>query len=163
MNRSLRLAVLTGAILACLAASAADTEVQGCPSHGSGQAFTLTLVHFNDLHARYHPRIYDGEKVSPLALIKGFYESVKAENPCTLFVSAGDEIEKGCVADTVSRGRSTLDVYKALGLDLRVLGNHDFAYGLDMTADLRHQGGRHSDLLEHQAPQRPLGQGLRRG
>ena len=42
---------------------------------------TISFVHFNDFHAHYHPRDYDGRMLSPLSLIRGYRDQVKAENP----------------------------------------------------------------------------------
>jgi len=92
---------------------------------------TISFVHFNDFHAHYHPRNYDGRRLSPLSLIRGYRDQVKAENPNTLFCSAGDEMEKGSLAELLSHGAATIEIYKELGLDLRAVGNHDFAYGLE--------------------------------
>ncbi len=105
---------------ALLAAKAAN------PNH-----VTISLVHFNDLHAHYYPQRYGDISISPLSLIRGHYNAVKAQNPNTLFCSAGDEMEKGSVVEVISGGASTIDIYKLLGLDFRALGNHDFAYSLD--------------------------------
>jgi 5'-nucleotidase/UDP-sugar diphosphatase len=92
---------------------------------------TISFVHFNDFHAHYHPRDYNGRRLSPLSLIRGYRDQVKAENPNTLFCSAGDEMEKGSIAELLSNGAATIEIYKELGLDLRAVGNHDFAYGLE--------------------------------
>ncbi len=88
---------------------------------------TVTFVHVNDLHASYNP--VAGE--SPVARIRGFYQSVRADNPYTLFTDAGDDHEKGSVAELLSGGWSTLEVTHALQFDVRVIGNHDFAWGAD--------------------------------
>ena len=91
----------------------------------------LSFVHYNDLHGHYHPKNYNGRYLSPLSLIRGYFDEVKAENPNSIFCNAGDDMEKGSVVEFLSKGESTIDIYKHLGLDLRALGNHDFAYGLE--------------------------------
>jgi len=97
---------------------------------GSRTVQKISIVHFNDLHASYQPRDYDGRRYSPLSLIRGLYVKTRGENPYTLFVSAGDELEKGSLADLLSLGESTIEIYRQLGLHLRAIGNHDFAYSL---------------------------------
>jgi 2',3'-cyclic-nucleotide 2'-phosphodiesterase (5'-nucleotidase family) len=92
---------------------------------------TISFVHFNDFHAHYSPHDYAGTVLSPLSLLRGYRDQVKAENPNTVFCSAGDEMEKGSLVDLVSGGAATIEIYRHLGLDLRAVGNHDFAYGLD--------------------------------
>ena len=92
---------------------------------------TLSFVHYNDLHGHYKPRNYNGRFLSPLSLIRGYFDQVKAENPNSLFCNAGDDMEKGSLVDLISRGEGTIEINQHLGLDLRAVGNHDFAYGRD--------------------------------
>ena len=100
-------------------------------SRAAARLKTISFVHFNDFHAHYQPHDYHGQSLSPLSLLRGYCDQVKAENPNTLFCSAGDEMEKGSLADLLSHGAATIEIYKELGLDLRALGNHDFAHGLE--------------------------------
>jgi 2',3'-cyclic-nucleotide 2'-phosphodiesterase (5'-nucleotidase family) len=93
----------------------------------SATAQTLTFVHVSDLHARYTP---DGHG-NPYSRLKGYAESVRRENPFTLFTNGGDDHEKGSIAEPRSGGLATLQVVHAMGFDVRVLGNHDFAWQLD--------------------------------
>jgi hypothetical protein len=88
---------------------------------------TLTFLHVSDVHAHYNP---DDSGSSPLARLRGFYHRTRQENPFTLLTNAGDDYEKGSVAEELSRGRTTRQVVQAMGYDVRTLGNHDFAWGL---------------------------------
>ncbi len=108
----------------------AINEMQPAQASALGHKM-ISFVHFNDFHAHYQPRDYNGRSLSPLSLLRGYRDQVKAENPNTLFCTAGDDLEKGSVVDFISRGAATIEIYKELGLDLRAVGNHDFAYGLD--------------------------------
>jgi 2',3'-cyclic-nucleotide 2'-phosphodiesterase (5'-nucleotidase family) len=71
--------------------------------------------------------------------LAAYAQAVRAENPFTLFVDAGDDHEKGSVAEELSHGASTKQVVDAMGFDVRVLGNHDFGWGpahlLDFSRD----------------------------
>nr|NJM03091.1 hypothetical protein [Desulfobacula sp.] len=95
---------------------------------GSCSSQNISFVHIADLHARYNP---DKDGSSPAARIRGIYEQVKKENPFTIFTNAGDDYEKGSLAEELSRGRTTREVVHALRFDVRTLGNHDFAWGLE--------------------------------
>jgi len=88
----------------------------------------ITFVHVSDMHARYNP---DKNGSSPAGRIRGYYQQVKKENPFTLFTNAGDDYEKGSVAEELSRGQSTREVVEAMQYDVRALGNHDFAWGIE--------------------------------
>jgi 2',3'-cyclic-nucleotide 2'-phosphodiesterase (5'-nucleotidase family) len=96
----------------------------------------VTFVHVNDIHAGY---AMDGADTSPLSRYRGYYEAVKAENPYTIFTNAGDDHEKGSIADILSEGRSTIELTRAMKFDVRTVGNHDFAWSeaeaLDYSVD----------------------------
>jgi len=89
---------------------------------------TLSFLHVSDIHAHYNP---DGSGKSPPARLRGFYERTRQENPFTLFTNAGDDYEKGSIAEVLSRGRTTRQVVQAMRYDVCTIGNHDFAWGLE--------------------------------
>jgi 2',3'-cyclic-nucleotide 2'-phosphodiesterase (5'-nucleotidase family) len=95
---------------------------------GTSAMQRLSFVHVSDIHAKYNPEI-SGE--TPVGRIRGYYEAVKKENPYTVFTNGGDDYEKGSVAEELTGGQSTREIVKALGYDVRTLGNHDFAWGLE--------------------------------
>lgn len=88
----------------------------------------LTLAHFNDLQARYSDRL---EGKSRYAYIAGYLEKLKKDVPETIVLDAGDDYEKGSVAELRSGGETTRRMIQALPIDVRTMGNHDFAYGED--------------------------------
>lgn len=90
---------------------------------------TLSFVHVNDLHASYTMNPDDPQTGSLWAHLRGYFEAVRAENPYTLFTNGGDDHEKGSVVEQLSSGESTVAATRAMGFDVRVIGNHDFAYG----------------------------------
>lgn len=102
----------------------------------------IPIVHINDSHANYFPINYMGveKKMSPFSLIKGFYNEEKKANSNALFVSAGDTMEKGSVADFLSKGQSTIEIFEKMGFDYLTLGNHDFAYGIEQVSALAERG-----------------------
>jgi 2',3'-cyclic-nucleotide 2'-phosphodiesterase (5'-nucleotidase family) len=92
-------------------------------------------VHVNDLHANYQ---LDAQGVSPYARIRGYYEKVKSEAPYTIFTSAGDEYEKGALAEVLSEGASTRAILADMAFDVRVIGNHDYAWSEDELLRMSH-------------------------
>jgi 2',3'-cyclic-nucleotide 2'-phosphodiesterase (5'-nucleotidase family) len=107
----------------------AEPKSPSWPACGNGAELqTLTFLHVSDVHAQYNP---DSSGSSPLARLRGFYERTKQENPFTLLTNAGDDYEKGSIAEVLSRGRTTRQVVQAMGYDVRTMGNHDFAWGLE--------------------------------
>jgi 2',3'-cyclic-nucleotide 2'-phosphodiesterase (5'-nucleotidase family) len=88
----------------------------------------FTVAHINDLQARWSERI-DGK--SRYAYVAGYLRALAAEVPETIVLDAGDDYEKGALADLRSMGEATRRMIQALPIDVRTIGNHDFAYGLD--------------------------------
>ena len=97
-----------------------------CDGHCATQ--NISFVHVSDLHAQYNP---DQNGSTPVGRIRGYYEQVKKENPFTLFTNAGDDYEKGSIAEELSEGKTTREVVHAMRYDVRTLGNHDFAWGIE--------------------------------
>ncbi|MGH7329615.1 MAG: hypothetical protein ACREJX_14815, partial [Polyangiaceae bacterium] len=91
-----------------------------------GKVGHLAFAHFNDLQARYGDRLAGKNRYG---LIAGYLRSLKRENPATLVLDAGDDYEKGSVTELRSMGESTRQMVQALPIDVRTIGNHDFAYG----------------------------------
>ena len=88
----------------------------------------ISFVHVSDVHAHYNP-VRGGS--SPVARLRGYFEQVRRENPYTVFTNAGDDYEKGSIAEEVSRGLATRKIVQAMHYDVRTIGNHDFAWGID--------------------------------
>ncbi len=86
----------------------------------------FSIVHMNDLQARYSDRI-NGK--SRYAYVAGAIADARRKNPNTLVLDAGDDYEKGSLADLRSMGEATRQMIAVLGIDVRTIGNHDFAYG----------------------------------
>ena len=91
----------------------------------------FALAHVNDLQARYSERI---GKHSRYAYLAGAIRKKKADKPDTLVLDGGDDYEKGSYVEHASRGESTRRIVQAMPFDVRVMGNHDFAYGEDAVA-----------------------------
>ncbi|HEY8074175.1 MAG TPA: metallophosphatase [Labilithrix sp.] len=88
----------------------------------------FTLAHFNDLQARYSDRLAGKSRY---AYIAGYLRRLKEDVPETLVLDAGDDYEKGAVTELRSMGESTRQMVQSLPIDVRTIGNHDFAYGED--------------------------------
>ena len=115
----------------------------------------FTLAHFNDLQARYADRLAGRSRY---AYIAGWLRQLKNDVPETLVLDAGDDYEKGAVAELRSKGESTRQMVQALPIDVRAIGNHDFAYGEEavlrdvrlsahpvLAANVRHDGMADAD------------------
>lgn len=86
---------------------------------------TLRFIHVADLHARY------GSPEKNYSRIKHYHKQAVTENAYTLFTNGGDDFEKGSIAELKSNGTATVEATQAMEFDVRVVGNHDFAWGAD--------------------------------
>ncbi|GAA78620.1 metallophosphoesterase [Pseudoalteromonas sp. BSi20495] len=84
---------------------------------------SVRFVHVADLHARF------GYQEQYFSRIKAYYNQVASQTPHTLFTNGGDDYEKGTVAEQLSQGTATEEAIKAMQFDVRVVGNHDYAWG----------------------------------
>jgi len=85
----------------------------------------IDVVTINDLHGRLEA----APPAAGAAVLGGLVESMRAANPNTLFVSAGDSIGASTFTSFIQNDEPTLDVLNAMGLDLSALGNHEFDQG----------------------------------
>ena len=93
----------------------------------------ITILHTNDVHSRIDPYPQDGSRNAGKAgaarratLIQG----IRAENPQTLLVDAGD-VFQGTPYFNLFDGELDFKVMSALGYDAMTIGNHDFDGGLE--------------------------------
>ena len=102
-----------------------------CNSRQTAQS--VRFIHVADLHSRF------GYKEKYFSKIKAAYHQARLQQPYTVFTNGGDDYEKGTVAEQLSQGQATLEAIKAMEFDVRVIGNHDYAWGpeqlLDYTRD----------------------------
>ena len=98
-----------------------------CDDNATSQ--TVRFIHVADLHARF------GFKEQLFSRIRSYYDNAKQANPNTLFTNGGDDYEKGTVAEQTSQGLATVEAIKAMAFDVRVIGNHDYAWGPEQLLD----------------------------
>lgn len=95
------------------------------PAQTSKGSARFGLAHINDLQARYSERIAGKSRY---AYVAGYLKLLKTAQP-TIVLDAGDDYEKGSLAELRSNGETTRQMVQAMPFDVRVIGNHDFAYG----------------------------------
>lgn len=92
----------------------------------------VQVLTINDFHGRLEPNFANGE--AGAAVLAGAVDALRAENPHTLFVSAGDNIGASTFTSFVQRDEPTIDALTAAGLDASAVGNHEFDRGFaDLT------------------------------
>lgn len=86
----------------------------------------IVILHTNDTHSQIQP---DSKGLGGIARRKVLTDSVRAVNPATLLVDAGDAVQ-GTVYFSLFKGDAESDAMNALGYDVQIMGNHEFDNGL---------------------------------
>jgi len=98
---------------------------------------TITFIHFNDLHAHLtsHPDLVaDGPAKTKIVLRGGLARTatlikrIRRDNPNSVLMNIGDTYHGGVEA-LFTNGNAIVDPVNALGIDVGVPGNWDYAYG----------------------------------
>lgn len=117
------------------------------PPAAPAQQKTITLIQYNDLHAHLTPhadlvRQQDGsaqvQTRGGLARVATLVKQIRAENQASVLMNIGDTFHGGVEA-LYTDGNAIAAPINALGIDVGVPGNWDWAYGPDVTR-LRYRG-----------------------
>ncbi len=95
------------------------------PEQDDEPTLDVTLLHVNDVY-QFIP--VDFGSRGGLARLSSLRKQIAAETPNTLFLMAGDTLGPS-VESTFHKGKQMIDAWNALGLDVAVLGNHEFDFG----------------------------------
>jgi 2',3'-cyclic-nucleotide 2'-phosphodiesterase (5'-nucleotidase family) len=96
----------------------------GCAS-AADNLRSLTILHTNDLHARFLP---DADQQGGFAYLATAIQQEKAKAEATLLLNGGDFVQ-GTPVSTIFQGVPVFEVVNHLGYDVNTLGNHEFDYG----------------------------------
>ena len=107
----------------------------------------VRLIAFNDLHGHLEPGDNTVAMPDPrdpaqrialrtggMAHLASAARRLRAEQPASLLVSTGDLVGASPLTSALFRDEPTIEAMNALGLDLNVVGNHEFDHGV---AELR--------------------------
>lgn len=111
--------------LTAAAALAAVSVVWAAPDN------KLVIMHSNDTHSQIDP---GSDGLGGVARRKVLIDSIRAAEPNTLLVDAGDMVQ-GTLFFTLYGGEVENRIADLLGYDLRILGNHEFDNGAEQLAD----------------------------
>jgi 5'-nucleotidase len=95
----------------------------------------ITILHTNDTHSQIEPLPQGGPYGGDggVARRATLIEKIRAENPYTLLVDAGDAFQ-GTPYFNLYRGEVEFKTMSAMGYDAMTLGNHEFDNGVDALA-----------------------------
>ncbi|MBT9144082.1 MAG: Mannosylglucosyl-3-phosphoglycerate phosphatase [Dehalococcoidia bacterium] len=104
------------------------------------QGTTITILHTGDIHGHLDPpwRAEEGEYIGGIARIATLVNQIRAEQPNTILLDAGDTIHGTSVAN-LFKGKPVIEVMNAMGYTAMVVGNHDFNFGLKVLQERANQ------------------------
>jgi 5'-nucleotidase len=113
----------------------------------ASELVAVRLIAFNDLHGHLEPgdnsiAIADPHnpaqrialRAGGVAHLATAVRRLRGEQPASLLISTGDLVGASPLASALFRDEPTIEAMNALGLDLNVVGNHEFDHGV---AELR--------------------------
>ena len=113
------------AITALVAAPLSVVALTTAPAHAA--PVEITIVGTNDFHGRLLP----DRDIPGAAKYAGALNSIRADNPDTLFTAAGDLIGATTFESFINQDKPTIDVLNEMDLDVSAVGNHEFDQGYD--------------------------------
>ena len=87
----------------------------------------LTILHSNDLHGDFLPKLADGRQTGGLSRLSGYVSKLRREKDNVIYAVAGDMF-RGSVIDSEYQGLSTIDLMNNLRPDVATIGNHEVDY-----------------------------------
>ena len=95
----------------------------------TGQSQPLVIMHTNDTHSQIDPYSYKKDiNVGGFLRREAAIRDVRAENPYTLLLDAGD-FSQGTPYFNIFKGYIEVRLMNAMGYDAATLGNHEFDNG----------------------------------
>jgi 5'-nucleotidase len=83
----------------------------------------------------FHGRLLRNGAEAGAAVLAGAVKQLRAANPATSFVAAGDLIGASTFESFIANDKPTIDVLNEAGLDVSAVGNHEFDQGYDDLID----------------------------
>ena len=101
-------------------------------AYADASSATVQVLTINDFHGRLEADPARG--VAGAAALAGAVAALRADDPSTIFASAGDNIGGSTFTSFIAQDTPTIDALAAAGLEVSTVGNHEFDRGF---ADLR--------------------------
>jgi 5'-nucleotidase len=128
LSQHMRRLLLAALLFGC--AGSPPAPVSSAPVH-------LQLLAFNDFHGNLEPpsstvRLADGTvPAGGASWLSAHVAHLRAQEPNTLVVAAGDLIGASPLASALERDEPSIAAMDGLGLDVSSVGNHEFDRGVD--------------------------------
>ena len=151
MRRITRLAPALLALALCLVPAAGARPDGGDPSPRAAekaQTTEIQILGLNDFHGNLEPPTGSSGRLGPsgtpefggVEYLATHVRSLRATNPNTLFVSAGDLIGATPLISALFHDEPTIEAFNLMDLDYNGVGNHEFDEGVDELLRMQYGG-----------------------
>jgi 5'-nucleotidase len=156
-------------VLAALAPPVLAAPGGGSPAEGNAKTTEIQILALNDFHGALAPPSGSGGRIGAQTEVEpdvfqclaptcypaggvGFLathvEQLRATNPNTLFVSAGDMIGASPLTSALFHDEPTIEAFNLMDLDYNGVGNHEFDEGVDELLRMQYGGCHPVDLCQ---------------
>jgi 5'-nucleotidase len=148
MRRS-RLAALAvvGVLVAAFAPAATAKPAPNSPAVEKAQTTEIQILGLNDFHGQLEPvpATSSGGRIGAtpaggVEWLATHVRTLRATNPNTVFVSAGDLIGATPLISALFHDEPTIEAFNLMALDYNGVGNHEFDEGVDELLRMQHGG-----------------------
>ena len=137
---------LIALILSTVPAAVASSA--GVTAEENATTTEVQILGLNDFHGAIQPPGGSGGRLGPSGTpsyggaeyLATHVEALRATNPNTLFVSAGDLIGATPLISALFHDEPTIEAFNLMGLDFNGVGNHEFDEGVDELLRMQHGG-----------------------
>ncbi len=129
-------AVLLAAWVAACASAGGIPPPGESAGSGAAAADTVEIAFLatNDIHGALLPTTPSwarGDTLGGAAVLAGYIEEYRDHHPGAVVWLDGGDVMQGTLISNLPRGRSTVAVLGAMGLDAAAIGNHEFDWSVD--------------------------------
>lgn len=140
-----------------MAATVSLIAVRQAPAQPPGNTVDVQLLAFNDFHGNLEPPSGSNGRIGSIDAggIEYFathLARLKATNPNTLVVSAGDLIGASPLLSGLFHDEPTIEALSAVGIDVSSVGNHEFDEGWAELYRMQHGGCHPVDGCQDNTP-----------
>lgn len=116
-----------------------EVELSDCPQAEPCETLVLRVLATTDMHVKLLPHDYLADRPcdrGSLAQVASLVEQHRRKMPNTLLLDNGDFLQGTPLGDLAAlpggRGHPAIAAMNRMGYDAAAIGNHDFAFGIDM-------------------------------